>query len=193
MLVEGKFAKPLPYCADVHRKALGGRLAAGIILIAAPSGYLLTGCLAALLEEAGKQIIWLRLGREDVDPASCLWSLAMAAQQVDRQAGLETLYQMQRLPGPLQGWPGLFELLARDCTDRFTDPTTWVFEYAHHLAGVHQTLALLANHFILLLPAGQQVILTMQEHIPRPPIRKPVVHVKVDDLSLSPKVMEFIL
>jgi DNA-binding SARP family transcriptional activator len=193
MLVEGKFVKPLAYCADVHRNALRARLGAPDILIEAPSGYLLTGCLAALLEEAGKQIIWLRLGPEDVDPASCLWSLVMAAQQVDRQAGLETLYRMQRLPGPLQGWPGLFELLARDCAGRFTNPTTWVFEHTHHLARSPQTLALLANHFIRLLPEDQQVILIAQERLPLPRVRKPFVQVNGEDLSLRPKAMESLL
>lgn len=193
MLVEGKFAKPLPHCADVHRQALGDRLIAPVILIEAPSGYLLTGCLSALLDEAGRQVIWLRFGPEDADPACCLWSLAMAAQQVDPQAGQETLSHMQRLPGPLQGWSGLFELLGRDCAGRFARPTTWVFEHVHHLARSAQLQALVCNSFMRLLPPHQHVILTSQERVALQPVRKPPILVKVNDLCLNLPGMESLL
>jgi hypothetical protein len=99
MLVEGKFAKPVPFCVDVHRKALGARLGA----------------------------------------------------------------------------------------------PTMVIENIYHLARVPQILLLLANHFVRLLPPNQKVILTVQGHIPLPSMREPFVQVRVDDLSLIPIVMEFML
>lgn len=193
MLVEGKFVRPLADCAEVHRQAFDNRLAASTILVEAPSGYLLTGCLAALLEEQARQIIWLRLGPEDVDPACCLWSLATAARQVDQQAGTEILCQMQRAPGPLQGWSGLYELSARICAGYFKTPTTWVLEHVHYLSRSPQTLALLLGHFVRLLPPDQQVILTTHERIPVPNSRESLLQLSVNDLSLSAKAAEILL
>src|SRR5215216_1984419 len=77
------------------------RAAEGNTIFVAPPGYLLTEHLMAVLLEGGRPIMWLRFGPEDHDPATLLLSLIGAAQRLCPGAGMATLEQMRRQPGPL--------------------------------------------------------------------------------------------
>ena len=165
MLLGGKFARPLASWDFIHRDQLSFRLKSPHTLIQAPAGCLLTESLAAILEADGRQLVWLRLGWEDFDPATCLLSLIEAFQAVIDNVGSAILEKMRSLPGPLQGWPGLYARLGHEIKLRQPARHTLVLENMHCLAGSPQTLALLGKHFLPALPEQTRVVLTSHKSL----------------------------
>ncbi len=126
-----------------------------LALFNAPPGYLLTGCLAGVLAQAGRPVVWLRLGPEDCDPASFLLALIGAAQPLQPELGQDTQHQMRIRPGPVQGWPPLFLALGRELNQGLPPHSALVIEDFHHLYAHPQTFPLFRSY---LLPALQNGI-----------------------------------
>lgn len=103
-----KSAAPYATRSSIPHLSLERAAAGGNTMFVAPPGYLLTEHLMAVLSEGGRPIMWLRFGSEDHDPATLLLSLIGAAQRLCPGAGMATLEQMRRQPGPLTRWPPLF-------------------------------------------------------------------------------------
>ena len=137
-----------------------------LTLFSTPAGYLLTESLAGTLAEHGRPILWLRLGREDRDPATFLVSLIAAAQRLCPEIGAATLEQMRRHPGPICGWPQLFAELARELEATLPVSSALIFEHSHYLNYPHPTMELLCVHLLPCLPDSFTCILTTREDLP---------------------------
>jgi DNA-binding SARP family transcriptional activator len=133
---------------------------AGITVLIAAAGYLLTEGLAAALAKRGRmRNLWLRLGPEDRDPASFLVSMVTAAQRLQPDAGRATLELMRRRPGPIAGWQPLFNQLAADLSAVVDRYGALVLEDVHNLGSQCPTLSLLASHLLPSLAGGVPCIL----------------------------------
>jgi DNA-binding SARP family transcriptional activator/tetratricopeptide (TPR) repeat protein len=190
MLLGGKFLKPISAWGFVHRENLDNKFKSPITLIQAPSGYLLTESLAAILEERDRKIIWLRFGWEDFDPATCLLSLIEAFQIVGEKVGTETLEKMRKLPGPVQGWQALFTQLGQEIEECLPEPAFLVLENMQFFSQSPMTLALLIKHFLPALPNQIKVILISQKDLPGYPFPKEPDIVEIQDLKLSPATIK---
>jgi len=78
--------------------------------------------------------MWLRLGREDRDPGTLLLSLIQSARRVQPGIGGIALEKMKLNPGPLMGWPALYNLLAQELADGLPPSSAIVLENVHHKA-----------------------------------------------------------
>ena len=185
MLLGGKFVKPIASWGFVHRENLEDRLKSPITLIQAPVGSLLTGSLAAILEEEDSQVIWLRFGWEDFDPATCLFSLIKAFQVASEKVGAETLENMRKLPGPLQGWQDLFAQFGREIEACLPESAILVLEDLQYPAQSPLTLSLLSKHFLPALPDHTKVILISQKSLPHYSLPKNPELIGPQDLKLS--------
>ena len=76
MAFEAKALLPLPGDGDTVNDAFEDAASGSVTLLVAPSGYMLTECLASAFTRLDRQPVWLRLGPEDRDPATFLLSLA---------------------------------------------------------------------------------------------------------------------
>ena len=101
----------------------------GISLFTCPAGYLADESLAQALSQHNRAVVWLRLGHEEQDPANLLLSLISSARRVQPDIGAQTLERMRLNPGPLMGWPALFNLLTQELADDLPPETTLVLEH----------------------------------------------------------------
>jgi hypothetical protein len=69
MTFEAKTLVPLQGRPDTASGAFADAADGGITLLEAPAGYMLTEGLARAFASCGRRPVWLRLGREDRDPA----------------------------------------------------------------------------------------------------------------------------
>jgi DNA-binding SARP family transcriptional activator len=159
--------------------------AEGNTLFVSPPGYLLTEHLMSLLSEGRRPIMWLRFGPEDHDPATLLLSLIGAAQRLCPGAGMATLEQMRRQPGPLMRWPPLFAHLAHELAEALPMPCAIVLEHCEHLNDTKPTLGLLGCSFLPVLPTGITCILTASHGLPRAALPADLVQQGVGDIRLD--------
>ncbi|MEV4701888.1 BTAD domain-containing putative transcriptional regulator [Actinoplanes sp. NPDC049316] len=140
----------------------------GVTVVTSPSASLLTESLTTALTGAGRRPVWLRLGPEDRDPAELLTSLVVAARRREPGAGRATLELMRARPGPVHGWPDLFDRFADELGVLLADRGALVLEHVHHLPAAGTGLALLGRRvFSALTGAGVScVLLTHQELSP---------------------------
>lgn len=185
MLLGGKFARPIASKGFIHIEQLSNRLKSPLTLIQAPEGCLLTESLAAILEEEGQQIVWLRFGWEDFDPAICLLSLIEAFQKVNKNIGTATLENMRRLPGLLQGWPDLYAQLGYEIRECLDESIILVLEKLHYLNQLPQTLTLLGKYFLSALSEQTSVILISKQNLPPYSLPKQPELIHAQDLRLS--------
>ena len=190
MLLGGKFAKPIPNRRLVYAQHLTNRLNAKLALIQAAPGYLLTESLAASLEEQGQVLLWLRLGWEDFDPATCLLSLISTFQEHSEKIGTATLEAMRRLPGPIQGWPALFAQLGDEIREHMQESFILVLENLENLTRAPQTWMLLGNHFLPALPRQASVSLISQVNLPGHSLREQPEVITTNELRLPAEVSE---
>ncbi|HET7087036.1 MAG TPA: hypothetical protein VFL17_00150, partial [Anaerolineae bacterium] len=185
MSFAAKSAIPNDADAALRQPVLEQAAEGGMTLFTAPAGYLLTGSLAAVLDGHGRSMLWLRLGPEDRDPAVLLMSLIASAQHIRPGLGTDTVSQMRRLPGPIQGWPHLFEHLGRELNEALPTSSAIVLEHVHYLNDVQPTLALLGHYILSALPSN--VVCILASHNPLPPATLPVrtAYRGVNDLRLA--------
>ncbi|WP_327697232.1 BTAD domain-containing putative transcriptional regulator [Streptomyces sp. NBC_00459] len=122
----------------------------GLTVLHAPPGYVLGEGLATALTGAGRHPLWLRLDVEDGDPATFLISLSAAACRQRQGACRATRELLRARPGPVSGWPPLFERLASDLVPLLRGRGALVLENVHHASAPSRTLSLVIAH---LLPA----------------------------------------
>ncbi|HZC99716.1 MAG TPA: BTAD domain-containing putative transcriptional regulator [Actinomycetes bacterium] len=146
--------------------AFGVAAAGGSTLFAAPPSYLLTEELAAALERRGEPVLWLRIGPEDQDPGTLLLSLVEAMQRHEPSFGEATIPLMRRRPGPVTGWPPLFDQLARELAEALGPHGSIVVEDVGRLDGLRPTLRLLGTRLLSALPDEVACILTSHRSLP---------------------------
>jgi DNA-binding SARP family transcriptional activator len=185
MLFPAKAAAPLAAHLGVRQPSLDRAADGALTLVTAPAGYLLADSLAAAITERGRSIIWLRLGPEDDDPATCLVSLIASARRLNPEIGAVTLAQMRRQPGPTAGWPPLFATLARELADALPTSTVVVLEHIHHLYDQHLTLRLLGHHLLPGLPSDLTCILTAHHRLPAAALPPQTAQCGVNELRLD--------
>ena len=188
MLIEAKFARPEAARGYIHAHALAAVLDRRLVLIQAPAGTLLTESLVAILEGEDQQLIWLRFGPEDFDPGVCMLSLLTALHSLNPAAGTEILHQMQHPPGPVQGWPRLYRLLAQEMCAALSSPVRIVLVNLHYLNRCSQTPLLLGRSFLDNLPESFQVMLTTQAQTPAAITQRTPAIVNAPDLLASPAI-----
>ncbi len=159
MLAAAKSAAPQAAFGALHRPVLDFAAQGATTLFTAPPGYLLTDSLASVLAEHNCPVLWLRLGPEDRDPATFLLSLIISARKLNPNVGTVTLEEMQRNPGPVVGWPRLYERLAYELADSLPPSTAIVLEHFHHLESAQPILGLIGNHLLPRLPPNFSRIL----------------------------------
>jgi DNA-binding SARP family transcriptional activator len=183
--LEGKFLKPIASRTDSLYPGLRDRANGRIVFVETPSGYLLTNQLVAILESDTENIAWLRLGPEETDPASCLYSLIAAIQECRPQFGLQTLEQLGRSLASFCGWSEGYACLARELGGSVQTPLTIVVEHLHNVSPSSLTLRLLGQPFLSNLPDRFRVVLTSQEKIPDYIFHESACRVGVADLQLE--------
>lgn len=161
-----KFAAPVPfneqsYTNPILELALRSRFS----VFTAPSGYLPTARLAAVVQQRGLPLVWLRAGEEDRDPGILLISLIHALRKTAPAAGSDTLAAMRRQPGPVGGWAVLFSAAAADYNAALIDGGVLVIEHAGKLAGT-ACIALLGAHFLPLLTDTITAVVLTHEALP---------------------------
>jgi DNA-binding SARP family transcriptional activator len=185
MLFAAKSAAPYTAGRAILRQPVLEQAASGgLTLFNAPAGYLLADSLAATLAEQDRPTLWLRLGPEDHDPATFLISLIAGAQRLHPGAGMVTLEQMRRRPGPTFGWPPLFAHLAHELSEALPAYTALVLEHIHHLNSGSPTLGLLGHHLLPALPADFTCILTAHHRLP-PALPARARHINTGHLKLD--------
>jgi len=186
MLFAAKSAAPHTAGRAILRQSVLEQAASGgLTLFNAPAGYLLADSLAAAITERGRPLMWLRLGPEDGDPATCLVSLIASAQRLNPGIGAVTLEQMRRQPGPIAGWPPLFAALARELADALPASLVVVLEHVHHLNDQHPTLWLLGHYLLPGLPSGLTCILTTHHRLPAAALPPRAAQCGVNELRLD--------
>src|SRR6266571_586388 len=160
----------------------------GITLLTAPPGYLLGEDLAASVARRGRGVIWLRLGPEDHDPGTLLASLVDAARRHDPALGPATAELMRREPGPVGGWPALFDQLAAEFNG-IDMAATLVVEHVHHLDQAHAALGLLATRLFPTLPPAMPRILTSHRELPPAALPPGAARWSASDLRIDPAVV----
>lgn len=160
----------------------------GITLLTAPPGYLLGEDLAASVARRGRGVIWLRLGPEDHDPGTLLASLVDAARRHDPALGPATAELMRREPGPVGGWPALFDQLAAEFNG-IGMAATLVVEHVHHLDQAHAALGLLATRLFPTLPPAMPRILTSHRELPPAALPPGAARWSASDLRIDPAVV----
>ncbi len=161
-----KFAAPVPakerfLTNPVLELALRSRFS----VFTAPSGYLPTAQLAAVVQQRGLPLVWLRAGEEDRDPGVLLTSLIRALRKSAPAAGSDTLAAMRRQPGPVGGWALLFAAAAADYNAALADAGVLVIEHAGKLSGT-ACIALLGAHFLPLLSESIHAVVLTHELLP---------------------------
>jgi tetratricopeptide (TPR) repeat protein len=161
-----KSAPPLATTAIPSTPTFEVAAAGGSTLFAVPAAYLLTEQLAVALERRGGPVVWLRIGPEDQDPGTLLTSLIEATQRHDPSFGETTIRLMRRRPGPVTGWPPLFDRLAQDLTEALGPHGSIVVEDIGRLDGLHPTLRLLGTRLLSALPDEVARILVSYRELP---------------------------
>jgi DNA-binding SARP family transcriptional activator len=137
-----------------------------VTLFVSPPGYLYAGSLAEALKAKGKSLYWLRLGKEDRDPATFLLSLIEGVRRVLPDFGASTLARMQRNPGPLGGWPPLYSHLAEELSGSLPGSSAMIFEHAHLLSTSQPTLVALGTQLLAGLPASIPCVVLSHRKLP---------------------------
>ncbi len=162
-MITGKSAIPSAATWNIFLPLFDRIATESTIVFTATPGYLADESLADALREHHKSIIWLRLGLEDQDPATLLLSLIESARRLNPAIGVRTLERMKLTPGPVMGWPGLYDLFARELADGLPAASAIVLEYVHLLKPSQYTIWLLTNHLLARLPASlSQILITAQ-------------------------------
>ena len=188
MQFEAKSAAPQPAQMELRQPALNRAVEGSITLFTAPSGYLMTECLAPVLAEQGRRTVWLRLGPEDHDHATFLTSLIDAARRAYPESGATTLDQMRRRPGPIAGWAPLFAELGQELAGAFAASTVVVIEHIHYLNSGSPALEMLGAHLLPALASHSTCILTSQQLLPSTALPAQTKHQNAADLRLDDKV-----
>lgn len=161
-----KSAPPLPSRLPGIPPVLSECLPQGLVVFVHTPGALHYGQLSDQLQRRARPVIWARLGSEDADPATLLISLVTAARRLIAEVGQATLDQMRRTPGPIAGWPMLFEQLADELSTTLPPESAFVIEYPH----LHQdwlALRLLWEHSLPLL-ANRLCCVVLSHNLPGP-------------------------
>lgn len=165
-MLAAKFAAPYESNPFFRWPALEHAADRLITLFVSPPGYLYAGGLAEALKKEGKSLFWLRLGREDRDPATFLLSLIEGVRKVLPNFGASTLAQMQRNPGPVAGWPPLYAHLAEELTGSLPESSVMVFEHAHLLSTNQPTLAIFGTQLLAGLSASIPCVILSHHTLP---------------------------
>ncbi|MFI0446426.1 BTAD domain-containing putative transcriptional regulator [Actinomadura sp. 6N118] len=166
MTLVAKSAVPVGAGPDAAHEAFERAALGGVTLLDAPPGCLLTEGLATVLARRTDQVIWSRMGSEDRDPASFLLSVIAGAQRHEPEFGQETLTLMRRCPGPVEGWPPLFNQLGCELRKHLCETGAIVLENVHHLNGKSPVFALAGAHLFPVLDAGTTCVLVSHGRIP---------------------------
>lgn len=148
MTFEAKAQVPLPCDPDAANGAFEDAASGSMTLLEASDGYVLTEGLALALAHLDRHPLWLRLGPEDRDPATFLFSLITAARSFQRDVGQVTLSLMREQPGPVFGWPPLFTQLACDLRSCMIPHGALVLEDIHQVSGSCPTLSMVSRHLL---------------------------------------------
>jgi DNA-binding SARP family transcriptional activator len=185
MTFTAKTVAPCPVSSTVRQPVFAQVAQGGHHTITAPPGYLLTECLAGALLADDRPVVWLHLGPEDRDPATFLISLIAAARRVCPEVGQSTLERLRRQPGPIAGWPPLFQHLGEELAGGLPASCAVVLEGGHYLDDIHQALALLGKHLLPALPPSMTFILTTARPLPAAALPAGIRQLGVDDLRLD--------
>ena len=166
MMLAAKLAAPHAISVDLHHPSLDRVAEGAITLISTPPGYLFADSLSNTLAREGRSALWLRIGAEDCDPGTLLLSLIEGARHVLPGVGTYTLQQMSTHPGPLFGWPALYDALAQELTGEIENPWVIVLEHLHILKLNQPALRLLSTHLLSRLPEHTPRILISHENLP---------------------------
>ncbi len=147
-----KWALPETTVATWQHPSLERDLDAGPSVISASPGYLPSESLASGLLATGRPVVWLRLGREDHDPAVFLLALVLAARRLAPDLGQATCQLMVARPGTLGGWPALFSRLGEELAGALPADTAVVIEKCAGGRGQEVTLRLLYRYLVPALP-----------------------------------------
>ena len=160
MLIGAKTARPCSIVGEIQHPVYRSHFDSPIVLLQASPGCLHSESLAGVLQERQREVIWLRFGAEDRDPANCLLSLVGAFGRFEPQAVEAARLLIHREPGPLYGWPRLYSGLAAGVRSAIQSPVTLVLQNTHLLGSPLPSLRLLGEHFLPHLPGNLQVVLT---------------------------------
>jgi DNA-binding SARP family transcriptional activator len=156
------------------------------VIMTAAAGYISTGEIAALCKNNNAPLLWLRLEREDSDPASLLLSLVSVLQKHSPGAGTNVIEQMRRQPGPLLGWPRLFMCLSDEFTRILPPNATIVLENAQYLVNqATPTLGLLGMYWLPSLPAPFRKIFISACPLPPNALQLQAQVIREDDLRIT--------
>jgi DNA-binding SARP family transcriptional activator len=165
-MLAAKFAAPYDSNPVFHWPALEHTADRLITLFVAPPGYLYAGSLAEALRRKGRSLFWLRLGREDRDPATLLLSLIEGVSKLLPNFGASTLAEMQRNPGPVAGWPRLYAHLAEELAGSLPESSVLVFEHTHLLSPSQPTLAIFGTQLLAGLPPSIPSVVLSHRALP---------------------------
>ncbi len=185
MLYAAKSAAPFAAQSALHQPELDKAAEGARTLFTTPPGYLFSDGLVLALTERARPIFWLRLGPEDRDPATLLISLIASAQRLRPGIGSLTLQKMRQHPGPVSGWPSLFETLAHEFAEELPPTCTIVLEQVHHLKKAQSTLGLLGINFLQDLPQHIPCILISQGSLPTAVLPPQTIMCGIDDLRVD--------
>jgi len=176
---------------DAEHRAFDAAALGRVTVFDAPVGYVLTEGLAAALGRVGRNPLWVRLGPEDRDPATFLLSMITAARRSLPNAGRATLELMRVHPGPVTGWPPLFDALAAELSAQLTEGGALVIANVHHLRNPRPTLALVgANLLPAVAAGGVPCVLIGHRAIPRSALRCDSVRRSVPELQIPAAAVE---
>jgi DNA-binding SARP family transcriptional activator len=148
VIFEAKAQGPLPCDPDAASGVFEDAASGSITLLEAADGYVLTEGLALAFAQLDRHPLWLRLGPEDRDPATFLFSLITAARSFRDDVCQVTLSLMRDRPGPVFGWPPLFTQLACDLRSCLITHGALVFEDIHQVPADCPTLSMVSRHLL---------------------------------------------
>ena len=191
MPFEAKVLVPSPCDLNAVNGAFEDAASGMTTLLAAPPGYVLTEELASAFTRLNRHPLWLRVGREDRDPATFLLSVVTAARRLHRDAGQATLRLMTEQPGPVFGWRPLFVQLAHDLRCCLAASGALVLEDVHNAASC-PTLSMLDRHLLPELEGVAPCVL-MANSIPSPGVLSGCVRRSASECRLTtPTVKELL-
>lgn len=177
-------AQPTPVAA-VQLPKIEPALSHPFTIYTAAPGYFDADLLAALAAARRQPVLWLRLDPYDCDPATLLLSLIAAGRRRRPGFGGSILALLRSHPGPIEGWPPLYEHLAEALVNHFPPGTLLVIENLHLLNQAPPTLQLLGLHLLPALRMQFHTVLVSHRRLPPASFPGDACWQSVQDLEIT--------
>jgi len=153
-MLAAKSAAPIGSSWPQNRSIYDHLIDQPVTLIQAPPGYFLADELAQTLRSQGVPHVWLRFDPNDRDPATILLNLIQGAQRLKPGLGAATRQLMIAQPGPVYGWAGLCQSLAKELASELPENSVFILEHVHHLSKIDPGLGSMGRFLFKEIPPG---------------------------------------